>query len=459
MSEPVAWAAQNAVGALFVALFTVVTDMQFVLACLCGCMYAASSLVLSLDRTVGGRLLAGLIFLATVLSGTLLGGALVSLAWLARGAGEGLLAYIPPGIPTTFTVAKNEYLLEKVSEVVDRLNDVFARLSTVPLPPLISKLLEDLIAFLGERLNQLVPPIGAGYWVLLMVLPAITLVPLSMARAHKEASVGILIAIATLFMGGQPIFATMLPAMDLETFWTTIVTGYVKVALVTAGAMVIAGCLVYVKSAHDEVRRCMAAILRDTGARISRLDSTLLAQHAPAAASPAPRLAGAAAARGDGSLAAAVEHYRLRLDELLNAAARTGEEGAPTGEGRVPADGKVVPPRPPLPAAAADKAWSTLETAMKTAKIEPPWPLLCSQPGANMAKYEVLEHQILLVSAAATVLDAAAEGGAPLLAGDEAPACAGDRWSWPPGRRRAQSLQTWPARWPATTRQRSSRWA
>eukprot|EP00887_Chlorella_sp_A99_P000274 scaffold13.g274.t1 len=380
--QEAAWAAQNAVGALFVALFTVVTDMQFVLACLCGCMYAASSLVLSLDRTVGGRLLAGLIFLATVLSGTLLGGALVS-------------------------------------EVVDRLNDVFARLSTVPLPPLISKLLEDLIAFLGERLNQLVPPIGAGYWVLLMVLPAITLVPLSMARAHKEVSVGILIAIATLFMGGQPIFATMLPAMDLETFWTTIVTGYVKVALVTAGAMVIAGCLVYVKSAHDEVRRCMAAILRDTGARISRLGSTLLAQHAPAAASPAPRLAGAAAARGDGSLAAAVEHYRLRLDELLNAAARTGEEGAPTGEGRVPADGKVVPPRPPLPAAAADKAWSTLETAMKTAKIEPPWPLLCSQPGANMAKYEVLEHQILLVSAAATVLDAAAEGGAPLLAGDE----------------------------------------
>ena len=61
------------------ALFVVVLKMQFVLGCLCGVMFSASSLVLSLDRSVGGRLGGGLMFMSTVLSGTILGGALVSL--------------------------------------------------------------------------------------------------------------------------------------------------------------------------------------------------------------------------------------------------------------------------------------------------------------------------------------------------------------------------------------------
>ena len=130
------------------ALFVVVLKMQFVLGCLCGVMFSASALVLSLDRSVGGRLVGGLMFMSTVLSGTILGGALVSrhcskccmgaraggsgtaevcaaswrrsnapatlawfqstLAWLARGAGQGLSSYVPANIDDTFTVAGNE---------------------------------------------------------------------------------------------------------------------------------------------------------------------------------------------------------------------------------------------------------------------------------------------------------------------------------------------------------------
>lgn len=126
------------------------------------------------------------------------------------------------------------------------------------------------MTFIANLVNGLVPPVGAGFWVLLMVLPMVALIPLSLARAHKDPSVGILFAITTLFMGGQPIFATMLPAVDLTAFWKDIVSGYIKVALVTTGAMVVTGCLVYVKSAHDTVRSCMADILRSTGQRISR---------------------------------------------------------------------------------------------------------------------------------------------------------------------------------------------
>lgn len=38
-SERAAWAAQNAVGALFAAIFVVVLDLQFTLACLCGVLF------------------------------------------------------------------------------------------------------------------------------------------------------------------------------------------------------------------------------------------------------------------------------------------------------------------------------------------------------------------------------------------------------------------------------------
>ena len=35
-------------------------------------------------------------------------------------------------------------------------------------------------------------------------------------------------------------------------------------------ATLVAGCLVYVKSAHDEARKAAAALVRDSGAHISR---------------------------------------------------------------------------------------------------------------------------------------------------------------------------------------------
>jgi hypothetical protein len=111
------WAVQNAVGALFAAAFAVVADLQFALACLVGVLYrqarlcqpaaamrhnalchaamhaparqapprkllnpapcppccSASSLVLSLDRTVGGRVFGGVVFIGTVGTGGALG--------------------------------------------------------------------------------------------------------------------------------------------------------------------------------------------------------------------------------------------------------------------------------------------------------------------------------------------------------------------------------------------------
>ena len=87
---------------------------------------SASSLVLSLDRSVGGRLFGGIIFIGTVFTGASIGGGLVSLAWLARGDSQALLDYFGissvPDLPT-----------------LQRGQDAVAALAAVPLPPLLKE--------------------------------------------------------------------------------------------------------------------------------------------------------------------------------------------------------------------------------------------------------------------------------------------------------------------------------
>ena len=70
------------------------------------------------------------------------------------------------------------------------------------------------------------------------------------------------------------------------------------------------------------------------------------------------------------------------------------------------------------------RVWSILETSMKTARVEPPWPQVCSQPGASLAKYAALEHELQLLVAGVAVLDSACERESELLRGSEEAAAA-----------------------------------
>ena len=51
------------------------------------------------------------------------------------------------------------------------------------------------------------------------------------------------------------------------------VLGFMEPVLWASLATLIGGCLVYVKSAHDEARKAAAALVRDAGAHISRWGS------------------------------------------------------------------------------------------------------------------------------------------------------------------------------------------
>ena len=155
MSESFAWACQNALGLIFTVLFAFVDSMTFTLACICAALYGASSQVLSLDRSIGGRLFAGTIFVGTVLSGGVVGFTVVSLSWLARGSDvKGVLEFLPSElekVPSRTTIGEfkvadaylQQYLLVPVANLISLVDDFLnstagSRLEAalpVPLPP------------------------------------------------------------------------------------------------------------------------------------------------------------------------------------------------------------------------------------------------------------------------------------------------------------------------------------
>lgn len=236
--------------------------MTFTLACVSACLYSAGSQVLSLDRTLGGRLFSAVLFTGCMLSGGALGGGLSTLAWLARGDAMGLLQYLTSvfqKIPSKHDIAL--------------INKWLPRVAALPLPDFARAEFAKVQAEVLERVEETIPEVDAAFWILLMVLPILVAIPFSVARANKDFRLGILMAVATLFMGSQLIFGSLLPTLGLRLFWTQVTAGYIKVALVNAGAMVITGVLFFATSSHDEARKKLGIVLEGTGALLSRSGS------------------------------------------------------------------------------------------------------------------------------------------------------------------------------------------
>ncbi len=304
-SEPVAWAVQNGVGVLFALLFSVVWPMNFTLACVSSVLFTAASTVLSIDRTVGGRLFSASMFVGAMLSGGVLGGSISSLAWLARGGSKGIAVYagdaqaalgtignltlseaeqlglISPSNPVLGAIERtlgveirsieSEQVIQIVGDVLKLADSGAAEQAVSSLPEPLQVLGEDLYTVLGEG----IPRISTGFWVLLIVLFAVVALPMSIARASENFKIGLVMAITTLFLGSQVVFATLMPVLGVRLYWTQIVTGYIKVALVNGGGMVLAALLVYVRSSHDAAREAFGEVFKGSGVVLSGIASNV----------------------------------------------------------------------------------------------------------------------------------------------------------------------------------------
>ena len=288
-SESFAWGCQNALGVLFTILFAVVTRMTFTLACIIAALYGASSQILSLDRSVGGRLFGGTIFVGCILSGGIAGFAIVSLSWLARGSGvQGVLEYLPGDlqeVPSRLTIGElkvaesylQSYLTLPAAELDAYVSSFIQSVRGIlpidlPLPPpsQILQGVEELVAYV----ESLIPGVDTAYWVLLIILYFVMSFPFAFSRGVVKSYLGLVLAISTLFMSSQVVFGSLMPIFGQRLFWTQVTGGYLKVGLVNACAMIITGCFIFVQSAHDNVRIKLGDVLLSTGRMLSSMASS-----------------------------------------------------------------------------------------------------------------------------------------------------------------------------------------
>ena len=405
-SESAGWAAQNCVGVLFTMLFTTVWRMHFTLSCVSSVLFAAASTVLSLDRTVGGRLFSASLFIGCMLSGGLIGGGISSLAWLARGDSQGVAIYAEDALAQvaragnlTLSEAERLGLISAVNPILLGLQDTLGELRNEQFIQVVGNVLELAESGVAEEFASLAPPIvtrlgpvvyetvgasipviNAGFWALLIVLFAVVCLPLAVARAHVNFKIGLVMAISTLFCGSQVIFACLMPITGIRLYWTQFVLGYVKVALVNGAAMVCAACLVYVKSSHDTARERFGETFQTCGVILSRIAGNI------------NRIdVGARESKADGVTNDA-ECRSLRDEAIAMANATASAVGAHATKQKekkgeeAPQPDVIQPPEAPT-AFELRASCQTIEDALLTCLLEVPLPGMTSHVGARRSDF------------------------------------------------------------------------
>lgn len=222
-SEPVKWAVQNSLGLVVCLLFVLVPQLRYSGSCSATVFYAVSALFFSLDRSVGGRTFGGVLWIAVFLSGGLLGFALVSLAWLARGA----------GVP------------------LEGLSDTTVDPSTIP-------------------------EISSWFYIIIILGHLLLGTILTWTRATAIGLDVALALIGQIFVSEMAVLGVgFLPFRGQTWLWTDSYGSFLKNGLVVCLALFVNSSFVYVHSAHDDVRETISACFFDLSELYSRISSDL----------------------------------------------------------------------------------------------------------------------------------------------------------------------------------------
>lgn len=231
-------------------VFSLVPSLRYTLSCLGLVFYGITSQALSMNNTIGGRILAGAMFLGSTLAGGLIGFTIVSLSWMARGKGVESLVDVAKGLDLADL---KEYLL------VER--DFFR---AVPL------IIKDIELVLEDNKAR----VSSAYWILVIILFGLLSFPWSWVRVLGGNNLKI--GMATMggsLMSAVATFALAMPVTGQYMFWSLVFGGFVKAALVAMLGTFLSGFLIYVRSSHDELRKSLGGVLRDAGKTLSHVNS------------------------------------------------------------------------------------------------------------------------------------------------------------------------------------------
>ncbi|KAI7842827.1 hypothetical protein COHA_003573 [Chlorella ohadii] len=392
-------------------LFITVSGLRFMLACTVSIFASIALMLLAPDRSAGGRIFAAAAFCGNICCGMVLGGALVSLAFLARGSGqEPFLSLLPKSLQRI-----GSFPQQQITELQDAMSQAAASNVVGRLPPELQDLLKRLADWGINELRSLLPAYGGAFWALLIILATIVLVPLALGRSRASGMGVLLTMMPTLLMGVIMSFGWMTQIFTLPQYWSELVLGFIYAILASALCSLAAGCLVYVRSSHDEVRAAAAALLQEAGSKVSKLSSSLLDPSGAVEGKPSaqpdsnpkdtPAETGAPA-EADAPQPTDVfgERDVLRLEARLKWALEPDSPEAAAARAEAEA-------HPPEVYALAQQEAARFERSLGLASVEPPWPGLCSQPGANLDDYHVLHREIVLLSGAVFALKAACGAG------------------------------------------------
>eukprot|EP00889_Picochlorum_renovo_P001809 jgi/Picre1/28839/NNA_004236.t1 len=222
------------------------------MACIASVFYGITSQTLTNNTSIGARIKAGCQFMGAMISGGLIGFAIVSLSWLARGSG-----------------------VQSLLEIADKLQkpsfgDYFR--GDGDFYDAIYSVYKDVALIIEADTTS----VSTAYWVLVLVLFAILTTPWAWMRStsHNSLTVGVSIISFTLTLTVAS-FALMMPISGQYEFWTSTYGGFLKATCVSMLGTFLSGLIIYVRSAHDEVRKIYARAIRDAGRTLSHVVSCM----------------------------------------------------------------------------------------------------------------------------------------------------------------------------------------
>ena len=251
-SETAYWVVQNTVGAIIPLLFALVDDLRFPLVCIALTLYGVTSTVLSNNTTIGARIVAGSLLLGAVLSGGLIGFSIVSLSWLARGS----------NVKSLIDVA-HDLNLPEFSKYFHDTGDFYDAID------LIHKDIEILFTANSTHVSN-------TYWILVIVLFAVLSIPWAWVRGTEQNPLKIGVSLIGMSLTClMTCFSLLMPVTGQYYLWSLIYGGFLKGCLVAMWGTIMSGLIVYVRSAHDELRKSISFIIRDAGKTLSHVTSCM----------------------------------------------------------------------------------------------------------------------------------------------------------------------------------------
>ena len=253
---------QLVAGVAFMSLFVVVPAMRFPMSCQAAVLFAALVLQLSPRANAGARIMAAVVAVGMLCVGGALGGAAVSIAWAAQGAGDNsLMKTVKETLAGPPSPAKSS-LLAKLAAA----KSAAAGAAAGAAPPVkATPSLGVAMAFLKE-----LPIVGGGYYGVLCACGLGVMALAAVVRCDPgNTAVGALGSLVAVLAGLVMANAGAVPVVGLKGFWKSAILDLLRAGLVAAGATLVAGAFVLPSRASTACLQSTARVLEGVGKTVS----------------------------------------------------------------------------------------------------------------------------------------------------------------------------------------------